>query len=180
MKLFSTGKTGVFLESLDHRVEKRKSGETKVAVLGCAVRPLTVQLAAAVDEVIRGALFRRTGDAAPQPFVRALEFHLPIERQDVTVFASPDTVKPSILFQQVKIERLKARIDKDSTAYTLTFKAVFGPCAAKELAYLEDWLNTQRFLSFEMSEPDLDYEEGSPDADDEAVDPQPALAEARG
>lgn len=39
MKLFSVGHVGVFLESLGHRMEKRKSGEVKVHVLGCWPQP---------------------------------------------------------------------------------------------------------------------------------------------
>lgn len=174
MKLFSTGKTGVFLEALTHRMEKRKSGEVKVEVLSCAVRPLTVQLAGAINEdaVVRGSLFHRTEGAQPFEHIGAIDFrNLVAERQDIQIFATPDTEKASILLDEVKIEKLRARVDKDSNAYTLTFKAVFM-AGAKQAEFVRDWLYSQRFLSFNLSEPNLDLIEGEEEEDEDDAPPE--------
>lgn len=173
MKLFSTGKTGVFLESLTHRMEKRKSGEVKVEVLSCAISPLTVQLAGAIDESVRGALYRRTDGAEPHHHVGGIDFRLAMERQDIEVFTTPDTEKASIVLDQVKIEKLRARLHKDSNAYTFTFKAVFM-AGAKQAEFVRNWLYSQRFLSFNLSEPDLDLIDTDDEADEEPETMRPA------
>lgn len=176
MKLFSVGKIGIFLTKIDHTIEKRRDGEVQVLVLKCRIHPFTHQLAQAMDDVVRGSLFKRTGNADPHNHVLGLNFSLPVERQDLNIFASPDTEKPTIRFEQVKVSHLHAKIEKGTNAYVCSLWFTLGPVSAKELEYCHAWRTTQRFISTSESEPDLAYEEigGGEEADDED-DAQPAL-----
>lgn len=49
------------------------------------------------DEIVKTALFKRTS-GEPVNHVKALDFSLPIPRQQMSVFASPDTEAASIMF----------------------------------------------------------------------------------
>lgn len=173
MKLFQTAKIGLFLDSISHRTEKRRDGEVKVIVLGCRIVPFDHKLAQSLDDVVRGSLFKRTGNAEPHGHVAGMDFTLPIERQDVDCFASPDTDAASRRIEQVKVSHLRAQIEKGSNAFALKVRLTFGPASDKELAFVENWRQNQKFLTFHESQPDLAYEEiGGEDDDDDA---QPAL-----
>lgn len=148
MKLFTTAKTGFFLDSITHKTEKRRDGETKVIVLGCRVVPFDHQLAQSMDDLVRGSLFHRSGNAEPFNHVAGMDFHLAVERQDIDIFASPDTVKATIRFEQVKVSGLRAQIEKGSNAFALKVKLTFGPASDRELAFVEGWRQNQKFLTF--------------------------------
>lgn len=174
MKLFSTAKTGFFLDSITHKTEKRRDGEVKVIVLGCRIVPFDHKLAQSLDDVVRGSLFKRTGNAEPHNHVAGMDFTLPIERQDVDCYASPDTDAASRRIEQVKVSHLRAQIEKGSNAFALKVRLTFGPASDKELAFVEGWRQNQKFLTFHESQPDLAYEEIGGDDDDDD-DAQPAL-----
>lgn len=172
MRLFTVGKVGVFLEALGHKQEKRKSGEHKVVVCSLRVQPFTHQLASAIDDKVRGSLFKRSGNADPIEHVKAVEFALGVERQNILCYASPDTERASLEFEFAKISHVRARTEKSVNGLALTFKATFGPVGKTELEYLQDWLNGQRFCTFLESEPNLDFLDGK--AEDEGDDePEP-------
>lgn len=175
MKLFDTGKTGFFLDSITHKTEKRRDGETKVIALGFRVVPFDHKLAASIDQSVRASLFTLNDPSRAQNHVAALDFTLPFERQDVTIYASPDTEAGSLLLQQVKVSNLRAQLEKGSNAFVLKGKLTFGPASQQELAFVESWRGTQRFLTFEESQPDLAYEEVGSSDEDEDDDSQPAL-----
>jgi hypothetical protein len=175
MKLFTTGKVGVFCDAIKHHNETRKSGDTKVITLTCRVEPFDVKLATSMAQAVRTTLFK-LNHPDPQPHIRRCDFVLGLERQQLHVFASSDTKDASIVFDQVRISRTYARTQKDSNGYTLVFDATFGPVGKSELAYVEGWRGTQRSVTFEAAEPDLDFEvEADDDGDEDADAAQPGL-----
>lgn len=169
MKLFSVGKIGVTLDHIIHKMEKRKDGDVKVIELKCRIFPFSSQIALAIDEIVKTALFKRTS-GEPHAHVKEFVFLLPIERQQVYIFASPDTEKASILFDQVKVSHLRARTEKGAGGYALTFSLTFSQ-DDKQLAYAESWRTEMRFLSTEESEPSLDFMDNDTDEPDEEVAP---------
>lgn len=169
MKLFSVGKIGVTLDHIVHKLEKRKDGEVKVIELKCRVAPLTPLIASAVDEIVKAALFKRTS-GEPHAYVKEFLFLLPIDRQQVYIFASPDTVKPSILFDQVKVSNLRARTEKGAIGYALTFSLTFSQDDS-QLSYSEAWRTQMRFISVEESEPSLDFADADEVEDDDDETP---------
>lgn len=173
MKLFDTGKVGMFLDDFGPSTEKRKSGEVEVIVLTLRVQPFTAQLASSMDQKVRAALFMLGGNAEPKKEIEAATFHLPFERQAMQVFASSDTVRPSILFDQVKIQSVKARIERGVDGFACVIKAAVGPVSRDELEYINGWYKTQRAVSFAEAEPDLEYDEPQPEK--KVATPTPSL-----
>jgi hypothetical protein len=159
--LFDTAKTGVFLDSITHSTENRRGTDTKVVVLGCRVDPLDAKLALSLDQRVRNTLFR-LGDAEAAGHIRSCEFALGVPTQNLAIFASPDTEKASRALLQVKITGIRAKVDKDQNHYSLVFKASFGPADKDELLFVEEWRGSQRFLTFQRVEPELEL-----DIDDE-------------
>ncbi len=163
MRLFETGKVGLFLDDFGPSTEKRTSGEVEVIVLTLRVQPFTSQLAASMDPKVRAALFMLNGNAEPKKEINSAVFNLPFSRQVMTCFASSDTVKPSIAFDQVKVKGVMARTEKGVDGYACVLKVAFGPAGKNELEYINGWYKTQRSVTFEEAEPDLDYEEPQPE-----------------
>lgn len=169
MKLFDVNKVGVFCDAIKHHNEPRKSGDTKVITLTCRVDPFDSKLAVALSEDVRRTLFK-LNHPDPQPHIRRADFTLGVERQQLLVFASSDTPMESIAFDHVKISRLYVRTKKDANGFVLVFDATFGPVGDRELAYVEAWRGTQRSITFEAAEPNLDFEEDG-EQDDEDDEP---------
>jgi len=162
-KFCDTGKLGVFCDAVTHSTEKRTDGEVKVVQLSLRVQPFDAKIATAIDNRIRTTLFK-LNHPDPHAHIRRGDFIIDLPRQILTVFASPDTVKASIALDQVKIAGIYARTDGKVSGYALVFKASFGPPSARELEYVEDWRNGQRFVTFEEAA----YNPELAETDDEA------------
>ena len=174
MQLFTVGKVGVTLDSIVHKLEKRKSGDVKVLELKCRIAPFTAQHAAAMAGDVKPALFRLT-NAEPRSSVGELVFFVPpavpVVRQNITVYATPDTDKPKIRLGGVRITRIRARTTKGAQGYVLTFSATFSE-DEKQLIYCNAWRTNMAFLSFEAAEPGLDYLD-EPEAGDDDGEGEP-------
>lgn len=167
MELFTVGKVGVFLDAVGHAVEKRRGEEVKVLTLGLRVSPLDSQLASALlIDGLKVTLFSlHTGE--PKGNLRRVDFGVKnLDRQVLTIFAAPDTEAPSIAFDQVRIHKLYVTMPKDRTDFDLKFKATFGPAGRAELEFVQQWLLTQRFVTFTEAEPGFDFEEDGEDLTD--------------
>lgn len=172
MKLFEVAKVGMFLDKFDHGVEERRGDEVKIVTLTLRVQPFGADLARAIENGVRATLFKLSVPE-PQPHLKRVEFRLGVPRQKFTVFAAPDTSKPSIFFDQVKIGQMYARTEKDVNGYAFVVKVTFGPVGKLELEYLQDWLLNQRFITCEQAEPGLFPDDDVDHEDDESTDATP-------
>lgn len=168
MQLFTVGKVPMYCEGITHRLERRKDRDVKVVDLSLKVQPFSAQLAAALDAeygFVKRTLFKVTnGD--PVVDLRSVEFKLPAERQQLHCYAAPDTDVASIMFDQVKVTKIRARSAKDGTGWTLLVHVSFGPCDKAELAYVNDFYTGQRFVTWEQAEPSLDFDDEEAEEDD--------------
>lgn len=171
-RLFSVAKVGVFVDDYGPAIEKRDGEETKVIQMKLRVQPFDAKLAAALDEGvggdsnIRATVFSlNTGD--PKPNFSRHDFHLNLERQNLELFASPDTEVARIVFHQAKISGTYVREQKDMNAMALCFKATFGPVGRDELEYVHSLHRSQTFITFHESEPMLAHVEEVEDRADE-------------
>lgn len=182
-RLFSVGKVGLFLDSYRGGVEKRKgNNEVKVLVMQLRVQPFDAKLATAIDTGIgedsnvRAMLFDMN-HADPKAHVERVNFTLGCPRQTIEIFASPDTETSRVALDQVKISGTYARTEKGVNGFAWVFTAAVGPVGRDEQELIHDWLHTQRFCTFQASEPLLDLEEvddeEGTDADIKAQRPAP-------
>lgn len=176
-RLFSTGKIGLFLDTYAPGVEKRKGDVVKIITGTFRVQPFDAKLATSIDDGlsdnsgVRAALFK-LGHPDPKPHLDRVNFSLACPRQNMIIFASPDTDESRVALLQMKITGIYARTQKDVDGYALVFNASCGPLGRTELEYLHAWHRTQRFVTFEEAEPGLDFE----DSDDEGADENAAPA----
>lgn len=176
MNLFTVPKIPVCCEGITHRLETRKSGETKVVDLTLKVQPFNGQLAAALDPneygFVKRVLFKMdSGD--PTVDLRAAEFTPPGDRQRLTCFATTDSVEPSIVLDQVKVTKLSARRGKKAHGWTLTIGVSFGPLGRNELEYVNRFYTGQAFITFEEADPSLDFADDE-ESEDDVTDKRPA------
>lgn len=170
-RLFSTGKIAIFCDTYAPGVEKRKGDVVKIMTATFRVQPFDAKLATSIDDGlsdnsgVRAALFK-LNHPDPKPHLDRVNFTLACPRQNMIIFASPDTDESRVGFLQVKIAGIYARTQKDVDGYALVFTGAFGPLGRTELEYLHAWHRTQRFVTFEESEPSMEFE----DSDDEGAD----------
>lgn len=179
MKLFSVPKVGLFCDGITHAIEKRRGEEVKIVTLALRMQPFDSKLAVAIDDGlvgqdvrVRNALFK-VNHPDPVPGIRRIDFALGCERQNLTVYASPDTEAGSMCLEQVKIAGTYARSQKDMNGFAFCLKGSFGPLGRAELEFIQKWLLTQRFVTFEQAEPGMfddttEDDEDLADADEKA------------
>lgn len=169
MKLFEVAKVGCFLEGVAHAMEKRRGEDVKVLTLTLRVSPLDSKLATAMPDGVKPTLFKlNSGD--PKDTLRRVEFALGMERQLLHVFAAPDTTKATRALDQVRIHATYARVPKGRQIFDFVFRATFGPVGRDELEFVQGWLLTQKFVTFEAAEPGMFDEVVDDDDDEEGTD----------
>jgi hypothetical protein len=165
MQLFTLPKIPLYCDAVNHRLETRRDREIKVVDLKLRVQPFTAQHASGLDAdlaFVKKVLFRTTDGAAVAHY-KNIEFKPPTgDRQLLTVFASSDTVKPTIAFDQAKIRKMFVRTEKGVDGWALILRLTFGPVDKAELEYVNAWYTEQRFVSFQEAEPSLDFDETPP------------------
>lgn len=185
-RLFSVPKVGLFLDTYAPGSEKRREETAKVIKATFRLQPFDAKLATAIDDGlndnsgVRAALFKLSS-VEPKPHIERLNFNLSCPRQNMEIFASPDTDESRIMLLQVKIGGVYARVQKDVDGYALVFTGTFGPVDRNTLEYIHAWHGTQRFVSFEASQPDLQFsdeeveeeDEGDPDLPPPMFDDEP-------
>jgi hypothetical protein len=155
MQLFSIAKVGLFLDAITHGTETRNGDEVKIVTLTLRAPRMSPQLASAMPGPVRMTLFKSSDAAAPRAHMKRVEFTLGVPRQELEVYASPDTTDPTINFDQAKIIATVARVDKDDSGWTLVVKCSFGPVDKTELEYIEAWRLSQRWVTFYAAEAGL-------------------------
>jgi hypothetical protein len=166
-------KIALYCDTFKPGTEKRDDVEVKILTLSLRIPSVTPELAQAIDPRMRKTLFKGEG-ADPAPHLSDVRFTIDLTRQLLRIYATYDSGRPSIAFDQVLVGKLRATWD---TVWSLDLKAAFGPCSAQELAFCQDWFGTQRFVTFDAAQGELAL--GTADAptnDDQAddVDPPPA------
>lgn len=165
-RLFSVPKIGLYLDGFAPGVEKRREETVKIIKATFRLQPFDAKLATAVDDGlsdnsgVRAALFKLSS-VDPKPHIERLNFGLSCPRQNMEVFASPDTDESRIALLQVKIGGVYARTQKDLDGYAFVFTGSFGPLDRATLEFLQHWYTSQQFVTFTESEPSLAFSEES-------------------
>lgn len=176
-RLFSVGKVGAYLDSYSPGVEKRRGEDVSTITLHLRIQPFDAKLASALDagvgedSNIRATVFSlSSGD--PKPAFTRHDFKLGLARQNLVIFASPDTTESRMGLLQAKISGTYVRTQQDMNALAFAFKVAFGPVGRDELEFVHAWHRCQKFITFEEAEPLLgmedDGDEDSTDADEKA------------
>ena len=170
-RLFNVPKVGLFLDKYIPSMEKRRDGEVKIFTLTLRVQPFDAKLALSIDDGVgedsnvRPTLFMM-GHPDPKPHLQRVNFSIGCPRQNMAIFASSDTAEARILFQQVRIGGTYARTEKNVNGYAFVFQASLGPVSRQEQEYIHEWMLSQRFVTFEESEPSLEFEADGSDEDE--------------
>lgn len=170
MKLFTVAKVPMFCDGINHRLEKRKSGDVKVVDLTLRIQPFTTQTASALDQAEYGFVKRllfRVSDGSPLSDLKAVEFCTPSDRQTLTCFHAVDIGKASIALDQVKVTKLRARKQKDVNGWAFYVYVSFGPLSRGELEYVNAYYTEQRWVTFDEAEPSLDFLDKPTEDEDE-------------
>lgn len=170
-RLFSVPKVGLFLDGFGPGIEKRRDETVKIIKATFRVQPFDAKLATSIDDGlsdnsgVRASLFKLSS-VEPKPHIERLNFGLSCPRQNMEIFASPDTDESRIALLQVKIGGVYARTQKDIDGYAFVFTGSFGPLDRATLEFLQHWYQSQQFVTFTESEPSMEFSQEEVDDDD--------------
>jgi len=176
-RLFSVSKVGLFLDTYAPGSERRREETAKVIKATFRLQPFDAKLATAIDDGlsdnsgVRAALFKLSS-VEPKPHIERLNFNLSCPRQNMEIFASPDTDESRIVLLQVKVGSVYARVQKDMDGYALVFTGTFGPVDRDTLEFVHAWHGTQRFVNFAASEPSLEFSDEEVEEEDDTDGPR--------
>jgi hypothetical protein len=171
-RLFKVGKVGLFLDGFSPGTEKRHGEEVKTITLALRMQPFDAKLATAIDEGlggdsgVRAALFKLSS-TEPKPHLERVNLSLGCPRQNLEIFAAPDTEQSRLMFTQCKISGTYARTQKNINGYAFCFKATYGPVGRDELEAIFYWYLGQQFITLTEAEPGL-FDDEDEDAEVEA------------
>lgn len=173
--LFSVPKIGLFVDTYHPVKEKRRDEEVMCIRIKFRVQPFDAKLATSIDEGLDGgvrALLFKLNNPEPKPAIASLKLNLDCPRQNIELFASPDTDESRMVLLQTKITGTYARDQKDVAGFAFCFEGTHGPVDRSTLEYVHSLVGKQVFGTFVESEPDLAFssEEVEDDGDD-AGDP---------
>lgn len=173
-RLFSVGKIPIFLDSFKPAREKRR--EDTVTVINCTFRvhPFDAKLATSIDEGLDAgvrALLFKLNTVEPKAIIGDIGLNIDCPRQNMEIFASPDTDESSLMLLQVKITNTKAVEHADVSGFAFTFHGTLGPMDRDTLMQLNGWFGTQRFVTFQASEPSLDFSDENVEDDEDEDEP---------
>jgi hypothetical protein len=178
-RLFSVPKVGLFLDAVKYASEKRRDDTVKIMKASFRLQPFDAKLATAIDDGlsdnsgVRAALFKLSS-VEPKPHIERLNFSLSCPRQNMEIFATPDTDESRVMLLQVKIGGVYARTQKDLDGYAFCFDASFGPLDRATLEFMLLWFQGQMFVNFTEAEPSLEFSDEVPeDEDDEPFATRP-------
>lgn len=162
--LFASGKIGCVLESYKPKTEKRAGEDVSVLMVRFRVEPFDAKLAHLLDDGVGdGSNIRSTvftlNEGDPRPGFTRHDFKLALPRQNLLIFASPDTEDARVALLQAAITHTHVRADKDATTLSFVFAATFGPVDRDQLEIVHSLYKLQAFIRFEESEPLLDLED---------------------
>jgi hypothetical protein len=167
VRFFEVGKVGCFLDAVSHGLEKRRGEDVKVLTLTLRIAPFDSKLATAMPDGVKPTLFK-LNSGEPKESLRRADFALGVERQILQIFAAPDTTQATRAIDQVRIHGTYARSQKDRNGFDFVFKATFGPVGRDELEFVQGWLLTQKFVTFDAAEPGMFEEQADEDEGTEA------------
>ena len=181
-ELFSVPKVGLFIDSYVPVKEKRREEEVMCIKIKCRVQPFDAKLATSIDDGLDAgvrALLFRLYDSQPKPQIGGLKLNLDCPRQNIELFATPDTDESRLVLLQTKISGSYARDQKDVAGFAFCFDATHGPVDRNTLEYIHSLVGKQVFASFEESEPSMEFSDEVPedDADEEPEAPMSTIFE---
>lgn len=157
--------TPAYFRTMTFKSERDNGESSKIIVCSFDVQPFTNEMANELDADIRAELFSlSTGEIKPK--LKAVDFALDIPLCAVEFrMIGEDTMKPSLLLRNVKIEPILAvRRDKEAPVFNASFRLNAQYPSAKELLWLADNITNQLFLTFEREQTDaLDDGEREPE-----------------
>ena len=150
-----TTRFGVYLDAIDHYVDRESDSETKMVKLTLRVQPFTPELAGSFDPDVRALLFTLT-DGSPKPKIKEVKLALTVPRQMLAIYALPEA-ESGLVLADCAISGCRARTEKGVDGFALIFYVSYGPASPDELEYVCAWHTTQRFITFHPQAPALDF-----------------------
>lgn len=133
-----------------------ESNEAEITLvkLKCEVNPFTAARAQEVHDFVRGTLFTLSG-AEVNDLLGSATFRLAIPPQRIEVRMAPDQEKPSFVIEEAKVDGIKAKRSKKSSAWTLEFTVTCAPVSEHHLAQLCESYLKSKYMAFSPAEPGL-------------------------
>lgn len=152
--MFTRSNIAVRVANVAHNQMEQDESEVQLTILTCEIAPLTPELAGDLHDFVKRTLYTAAG-VEVNALLGTAAFTLAIPPQAVAVRMAPDQTKASFVIQEAKIDAIKAKRSKKSTAWTLEFRLTCSPASDKQLAQLVEAYLKTKYLTFEDAVPSL-------------------------
>lgn len=152
--MFSTPEIPIRIADISHRQMEQDDGEVALVEWTCEIAPFTAAMAGDLHDFVKRTLYT-SRDVEVNALLRGASFDIGIRPQSIRVRMAPDQTDESFTIEEAKIEGIKAKRSKKSTAWTLEFKVVCAHASEHHLAQLIDCYLKTRYVTFEDAVPTL-------------------------
>lgn len=178
--MFSRPEVCVRIAAINHNQMEQDENKVTLTILTCEVAPLTPELAADLHDFVKRTLYTAQ-DVEVNGLLGSASFNLGIPPQAVAFRMAPDQKKASFVIAEAKIDGIKAKRGKKSTAWTLEFKLTCSPASDHQLAQIIESYLKAKYLTFENATASLFDEapraaEQAEDSDVDALESESATA----
>ena len=152
--MFTRPNVCIRIANVTHNQMEQDEHEVPLTILTCEVAPFTPELAGDLRDFVRRTLYT-SADVEVNALLGTALFNIAIPPQAVAVRMAPDQAKSSFVIQEAKIDGIKAKRSKKSTAWTLEFRLTCSPASDKQLAQLVESYLKSKYFTFEDAVPSL-------------------------
>lgn len=146
--MFSKSNVPVQIRNIAHRQMEHDEQEIALVELTCEVSPFSAELAGDLHDFVKRTLYTAAG-VEVNDLLAAAKFNLAIRPQAVAVRMAPDQKKDSFTIGEAKVDGIKAKRSKKSSAWVLEFNLTCAPASEHQLAQIENCHLKSRFITFE-------------------------------
>lgn len=144
--MFEKTNVAVRISNITHRQMEKDDAEIPLVELTCEINPFTAELAGDLHDFMKRTLYTAAG-VEVNSLLGGASFALELRPQTIVVRMAPDQKKDSFTIDEAKIEHIRAKRSKKSTAWTLEFKVTCSPASEHQLAQIAASYCKTRYLT---------------------------------
>lgn len=148
--MFTKDNVVVRIASVTHSQMEQDEHEVPLTIVTCEIAPFTPELAGDLHDFVRRTLYTAQ-DVEVNDLLGTATFNIAIPPQAIAVRTAPDTKKAQFVIAEAKVDGIKAKRSKKSSAWTLEFKLTCSPASDHQLAQIVEGYLKARYLTFESA-----------------------------
>ena len=129
----------------------KDDAEIPLVEMTCEINPFTAELATDLHDFVKRTLYTAAG-VEVNSLLGSASFALEVRPQTIDMRMAPDQKKESFTIDEAKVEGIRAKRSKKSTAWTLEFKIICSPANEHQLMQIASSYLKTRYITMRDAE----------------------------